>query len=179
MTTEESIFAGALGKGSEGERLAYLDHACRGDAALRARVDALLAAHRRAPGILDHPPLRAALTRTAATPQAVGGVGGVGGTVGPYRLLEQIGEGGMGVVYMAEQSRPVYRKVALKIVKPGMDSRQVIARFEAERQALTMMEHPNIARVLDAGTTDDGHPYFAMELVRGIPITDYCGPGRG
>ena len=91
-----------------------------------------------------------------------------------YKLLQQIGEGGMGVVYMAEQHEPVRRKVALKIIKPGMDTRQVIARFEAERQALAMMDHPNIAKVLDAGTTDSGRPYFVMELVRGVPITEYC-----
>src|SRR5438874_526094 len=102
----------------------------------------------------------------------------VGTTVGPYKLLEQIGGGGMGVVYMAEQLHPVRRKVALKIIKPGMDSGQVIARFEAERQALTMMDHPNIAKVLDAGTTDGGRPYFVMELVKGIPITDYCDRAR-
>ena len=94
--------------------------------------------------------------------------------VGPYKLLEQIGEGGMGVVYMADQQAPVRRRVALKIIKPGMDTRQVIARFEAERQALALMDHPNIARVLDAGTTSTGGPYFVMELVRGIPLTDYC-----
>ena len=88
--------------------------------------------------------------------------------------MEQIGEGGMGVVYVAEQTQPVRRKVALKIIKPGMDTKQVIARFEAERQALAMMDHPNIARVHDAGATESGRPYFVMELVRGIPITDYC-----
>ena len=93
---------------------------------------------------------------------------------GRYKLLQQIGEGGMGVVYMAEQEQPVRRRVALKIIKPGMDSAQVIARFEAERQALAMMDHPNIARVLDAGTTDTSRPYFVMELVQGIPITKYC-----
>ena len=99
---------------------------------------------------------------------------GPGTVIGPYKLLEQIGEGGMGVVYMAEQTQPVRRKVALKIIKPGMDTRQVIARFEAERQALALMDHPNIAQVLDAGATESGRPYFVMELVRGIPITDYC-----
>src|SRR6185503_19738081 len=103
---------------------------------------------------------------------------GVGSIIGPYKLLEQIGGGGMGVVYMADQLHPVRRKVALKIIKPGMDSGQVIARFEAERQAQTMMDHPNIARVLDAGTTDAGRPYFVMELVKGIPITDYCDRAR-
>ena len=97
-----------------------------------------------------------------------------GTVIGPYKLMQQIGEGGMGVVYMAEQQQPVRRKVALKIIKPGMDSRQVIARFEAERQALALMDHPNIAKVLDAGTTDSGRPYFVMELVKGMPIIDYC-----
>src|SRR5262249_51465855 len=97
-----------------------------------------------------------------------------GSMIGQYKLLEQIGEGGMGTVFMAEQIHPVRRKVALKVIKPGMDTRQVIARFEAERQALALMDHPNIARVLDAGATDSGRPYFVMELVRGIPITDYC-----
>ena len=97
-----------------------------------------------------------------------------GDSIGPYKLLQQIGEGGMGVVYMAEQTEPVERRVALKIIKPGMDTRQVIARFEAERQALAMMDHPNIAKVLDAGTTDTGRPYFVMELVKGMPVTQYC-----
>jgi serine/threonine protein kinase len=97
-----------------------------------------------------------------------------GATIGPYKLLEQIGEGGMGVVWMADQSKPLRRRVALKIIKPGMDSKQIIARFEAERQALAMMDHPNIARVLDAGASDKGRPYFVMELVKGIPITKYC-----
>ena len=98
----------------------------------------------------------------------------VGQKIGPYKLLELIGEGGMGLVYMSEQSKPIHRRVALKLIKPGMDTKQVLARFEAERQALAMMEHPNIARVLDAGTTDQGRPYFVMELVRGIPITEFC-----
>jgi len=97
-----------------------------------------------------------------------------GTVIGPYKLLEQIGEGGMAVVFLAEQSRPIQRKVALKIIKPGMDSRQVIARFEAERQALALMDHPNIAKVLEAGTTGSGRPYFVMELVKGVPITRYC-----
>ena len=99
---------------------------------------------------------------------------GPGDVIGHCKLLQQIGEGGMGVVFMAEQTAPVHRTVALKIIKPGMDSRQVIARFEAERQALALMDHPNIARVLDAGATDSGRPYFVMELVKGVPITDYC-----
>src|SRR5262249_10419508 len=97
-----------------------------------------------------------------------------GEVIGPYKLLEQIGEGGMGVVYMAEQTFPVRRKVAVKIIKPGMDTKQVIARFEAERQALALMDHPNIAKLHDAGATESRRPYFVMELVRGIPITEYC-----
>ena len=99
---------------------------------------------------------------------------GPGTRIGPYKLLQKIGEGGMGVVYMAEQEQPVRRRVALKIIKPGMDTDQVVARFEAERQALALMDHPNIARVFDAGTTDSGRPFFVMELVKGVPITEYC-----
>ena len=94
--------------------------------------------------------------------------------IGPYKLLEQIGEGGMGTVFHAQQTKPIRRRVALKIIKPGMDTGQVVARFEAERQALALMDHPNIAKVLDAGATEQGRPYFVMELVKGIPITDYC-----
>ena len=116
---------------------------------------------------LPHPRRRSRST-SHVVPESPGTV------IGPYKLLEQIGEGGMGVVYVAEQTQPVRRKVALKIIKPGMDTKQVIARFEAERQALAMMDHPNIAKVLDAGATETGRPYFVMELVRGIPITDYC-----
>src|SRR5262249_42797477 len=97
-----------------------------------------------------------------------------GTVIGPYRLLEQLGAGGFGVVYLAEQHEPVRRKVALKLIKPGMDSEQVIVRFEAERQALALMDHPNIAKVHDAGVTSEGRPYFVMELVRGVPITQYC-----
>src|SRR5207244_2093813 len=95
-------------------------------------------------------------------------------TIGRYKLLERLGEGGFGIVYMAEQQHPVRRKVALKVIKPGLDTKQVIARFEAERQALALMDHENIARVLDAGATDTGRPYFVMELVRGVPITEFC-----
>jgi serine/threonine protein kinase len=96
-----------------------------------------------------------------------------GGRIGRYKILERVGEGGCGVVYVAEQTEPVRRRVALKVIKLGMDTKQVVARFEAERQALAMMDHPNIAKVFDAGTTDNGRPYFVMELVRGIKITDY------
>jgi eukaryotic-like serine/threonine-protein kinase len=117
-------------------------------------------------------PLDADLTRT----QAPGTRAAV--SVGPYRLLEQLGEGGMGVVWLAEQLHPIRREVALKVIKPGMDSKQVIARFESERQALARMDHANIARVFDAGATDTGLPYFAMELVKGVPITRYCDSRR-
>jgi len=102
----------------------------------------------------------------------------IGSTISHYQILEKLGEGGMGVVYMAEQREPVARKVALKIIKPGMDTREVVVRFEAERQALALMDHPNIAHVLDAGATDSGRPYFVMELVHGIPITAYCDQNR-
>ena len=112
--------------------------------------------------------------RWPAPPGAPADHRGPGTCIGPYKLLQQIGEGGMGIVFMAEQTEPVRRRVALKLIKPGMDSRQVIARFEAERQALALMDHPNIARVLDAGTTETGRPYFVMELVKGVPITEYC-----
>jgi WD40 repeat protein/serine/threonine protein kinase len=160
----EEVFVQAVARTDPDGRLRYLNDACGADAALRARVDALLAAHDDAGTFLVSAD-RTAEARFAET---------TGTTIGRYKLLEQIGEGGMGVVFMAEQRHPVHRRVALKIIKPGMDTRQVIARFEAERQALALMEHPNIARVLEAGTTDAGRPYFVMELVKGLPITRYC-----
>ena len=134
-----------------------------------AAVEQLLAAHERVESfILDTPPAGVDATLDHPITERPGTV------IGPYKLLQQIGEGGMGVVFMAEQTEPIQRTVALKIIKPGMDTRQVIARFEAERQAVAMMDHPNIAKVLDAGTTDSGRPYFVMELVKGVPITKYC-----
>jgi serine/threonine protein kinase len=145
---EEALFAAVLEKPTAAERAAYLDGACGDDRALRERIEGLLAAHNARGGVLDAPLLTETPT-TAYRPLTEG----PGTVIGPYKLLQQIGEGGMGVVYMAEQQEPVRRKVALKIIKPGMDSHQVIARFEAERQALAMMDHQNIARVLDAGTT--------------------------
>jgi eukaryotic-like serine/threonine-protein kinase len=163
--TEESIFAEALDKRSPDELAAFLDGACGSDAALRARVDNLLKSHEHAGSFLRKP-----LAATVDDPIAER----PGMVIGPYKLMEQIGEGGMGLVFVAEQQQPVRRKVALKIIKPGMDSKQVIARFEAERQALAMMDHQNIAKVFDAGTTESGRPYFVMELVHGVPITDYC-----
>jgi serine/threonine protein kinase/Flp pilus assembly protein TadD len=162
------IFLNALDCRSPDERLALLDSACRGDSGLRSQVDALLAANDRVGSFLEAPAVKAALTYGEPAREAIGT------TIGPYKLLEQIGEGGMGVVYMAEQQEPVRRRVALKVIKLGMDTRQVIARFEAERQALALMDHPSIARVLDAGATIAGRPYFVMELVRGTPITEYC-----
>jgi len=154
-------------------RTAFLDGACHGDPALRQRLDALLAAHEASAGVLADEPAREALAPTLDMPEPVPDEA-VGMTLGRYKLREKLGEGGCGTVYVAEQTEPVRRKVALKVIKLGMDTREVIARFEAERQALAMMDHPNIAKVLDAGTTDAGRPYFVMELVRGIRITDYC-----
>lgn len=165
LPTEESIFSEALNLPSLESRMAFVERACAGDAALLARVNDLLKSHTGAGSFLQNP---VAVTADEPVIERPGTI------IGPYKLLQQIGEGGMGVVYMAEQERPVRRRVALKIIKPGMDSRQVIARFEAERQALAMMDHQNIAKVLDAGTTESGSPYFVMELVHGVPITRFC-----
>src|SRR5262245_40567789 len=162
---EESIFAQALEIRSAAERAAFLDRACGDNHALRAAVEALLQANARSGDLLDLPDQPAT---TVDEPSATEGPGMV---IGPYKLLEQIGEGGFGVVFMAEQQQPVRRKVALKVLRPGMDTRQVIARFEAERQALALMDHPHIARVFDGGATASGRPYFVMELVKGVPIT--------
>jgi WD40 repeat protein/serine/threonine protein kinase len=169
-----TVFCAALEYQSPQERAAYLDEACGDDAGLRARVEALLQADCKAgnflggssaPGLgpsADEPPISEA----------------PGMVIGPYKLLEEIGEGGFGVVFMAEQTQPVRRKVALKVLKPGMDSRQVVARFEAERQALALMDHPNIAKIHDGGATPSGRPYFVMELVKGVPITEFCDHNR-
>jgi eukaryotic-like serine/threonine-protein kinase len=193
---ERELFIAALEKEDPAERQALLDQACGGDAALRQRVEALLGRADRAGSFLEAPPIDLSQTQDGAASFNPGAL------IGPYKLLQQIGEGGMGVVWMAEQTQPVQRKVALKLIKPGMDSRQVIARFEAERQALAMMDHVNIARVFDGGATgvrgqesgvrgqdqpvaslapdsclltpDCGRPYFVMELVHGVPITKYC-----
>ena len=149
------------------QRAAFLDGACGGDPELRARVERLLRSHQEL-GSFHEVHANPAVTLDQPITEKPGA------QIGPYKLLQEIGQGGMGVVYMAEQTEPVRRKVALKIIKPGMDTRQVIARFEAERQALSLMDHPNIARVLDAGTTGTGRPYFVMELVKGQPLTEYC-----
>jgi serine/threonine protein kinase/WD40 repeat protein len=147
---------------------AYLVQACAGDEDLRRLVSDLLGAHKDAGSFLDSPAPALAPTVDGPISERPGSV------VGPYKLMEQIGEGGMGLVFVAEQQQPVRRKVALKVIKPGMDTRQVVARFEAERQALALMDHPNIAKVLDGGRTASGRPYFVMELVKGVPITEYC-----
>jgi serine/threonine protein kinase/WD40 repeat protein len=165
----KEIFLAAVEKPDPAERDAYLREACGQDEELRPQVDALLGKHAQAGSFLEPPaPGPAATVDEPPSGERSGTV------IGPYKLLQQIGEGGFGVVYMAEQDKPVHRRVALKIIKPGMDSRQVVARFEAERQALAMMDHQNIARVYDAGTTATGRPYFVMELVHGVPITRYC-----
>ena len=176
--TEETLFIEASEIADPAERAAFLDRACAGNADLRGRLDKLLARHAEAGNFLGSP---AALPPTGAVGVPDGQstadmpcARGDGGVIGPYKLLEEIGEGGMGTVWMAEQTEPVKRLVALKVIKAGMDSRQVLARFEAERQALALMDHPNIAKVLDAGTTADGRPYFVMELVKGVPITEFC-----
>ncbi|MGO8699307.1 MAG: serine/threonine protein kinase [Limisphaerales bacterium] len=170
-SSEESLFDAALALPPE-ERAAYLDKACGQDAALRERVAKLLGAYSQSDGFLEAPP--AAVGQSGTMVVAVPPAENPGDVIGRYKIREKLGEGGCGAVYVAEQAEPVRRRVALKVIKLGMDTRTVIARFEAERQALAMMDHPNIARVLDAGTTATGRPYFVMELVRGIKITDYC-----
>ncbi len=190
---EEALFQAAA-QLTGAERAAFLNAACLGDAALRQRLETLLAGHEASAGQLvaaelgatvrgsdpDRPVATAQPAATVLLPELNQPVAaavveeGVGTTLGPYKLREKVGEGGCGTVYVADQEKPVRRRVALKVIKLGMDTREVIARFEAERQALAMMDHPNIAKVLDAGTTEAGRPYFVMELVRGIRITDYC-----
>lgn len=167
----EAIFFAAIEKPPGAKRIRFLDEACRGNANLRREVEQLIAAYQTPDTFLKQPvDLVGADDRAVAETE--------GSQIGRYKLLEKLGEGGFGLVFMAEQTQPVRRKVALKIIKPGMDSKEVVARFEAERQALAMMDHPNIAKVLDAGTTDSGRPYFVMELVRGASLTEYCDTNR-
>jgi serine/threonine protein kinase len=168
----DAVFAAAIDLPTADQRTQYVQRACAGNSALRQRVEALLTAHFGAGDFLERPPHAALETEVDSLGDAPGSV------VGSYKLLQQIGEGGMGVVYMAEQTAPIHRVVALKIIKPGMDTRRIIARFEAERQALALMDHPNIAKVLDAGASASGRPYFVMELVKGVPITEYCDAQR-
>jgi len=181
-TKPDSIFATAIAKKTLEERVGYLDDACRGDSELRTRVEQMIDEHE-AKGVAteaedDFIPTLDAVSdgfQPGSHPSATNdSVEPLGTRIGPYKLLHKLGQGGMGAVFMAEQKEPVRRRVALKIIKPGMDTEHVIARFEAERQALALMNHNNIARVLDAGTTDSGRPYFVMELVTGVPITQYC-----
>jgi serine/threonine protein kinase/tetratricopeptide (TPR) repeat protein len=183
--TEETLFHLALPKSDPAERAAFLEAACYGQPQLRARVEALLQAHEQAGPFLDPPTAAPAVTGSfvAAPPSnpllpadsaSASLADGPGTQLGPYKLLQKLGEGGMGTVWMAEQQEPVQRRVALKVIKAGMDSAHVLARFAAERQALALMDHPHIARVFDAGTTATGRPFFVMELVQGIPITRYC-----
>ncbi len=164
----DSIFCSAIEIESGAERSQYLQRVCGDNSDLFRQVERLIEAHICGGSVLDSPDLHIDATLDQSISERTGS------QIGPYKLLQQLGEGGMGVVFMAEQSKPVQRRVALKIIKPGMDSRRVIARFEAERQALAMMDHPNIAKVLDVGQTDSGLPYFAMELVNGVPITQFC-----
>src|ERR1700722_1122709 len=163
------IFTAAL-EIAAAERGSFLDRACGGDEDLRRKVAALLSAHERTGGFLEQSPVEAAVLKA----QAVTVGEKAGDLIGKYKLLQQIGEGGCGVVFLAEQLEPVRRQVALKVLKPGMDTKSVITRFEVERQALALMDHPNIAKVFDAGATVSGRPYFVMELIRGVKITNYC-----
>ena len=161
---EREIFLESLKHESAKERAVFLDHACANDPAIRLAVETLLRHHKedefmQPPGLKSAPP---------------SGLEKPGDRIGRYELLQQIGEGGCGVVHMAEQEEPVRRQVALKVIKLGLDTNSVIARFEAERQALALMDHSNIAKVFDAGATETGRPYFVMELVRGVKITEFC-----
>ena len=182
----EDIYCAALAITPAAERQAFLERACGGDAGLRSMVDALLASQAGAEkffpeGGVARLPMKELSQSLEDTPGLAENIDALaqedeflGKGVGPYKLLQRIGEGGCGVVYMADQEKPVRRRVALKVIKLGMDTKSVVARFEAERQALALMDHPNIARVLDAGATESGRPYFVMELVRGVKITEYC-----
>src|SRR5262245_33737106 len=168
LSQEEAIFYAALEIDAADRRAAYLEGACGGPGELRRRVEALLRRYAESAGPLDRPAGGPGATTAELPAERPGAL------IGPYKLLEQVGEGGMGTVWMVQQTEPVKRLVAVKLIKAGMDSRQVIARFEAERQALALMDHPSIARVLDGGTTDSGRPYFVMDLVKGVAITRYC-----
>jgi len=167
------IFQDAIEIEDPAKREDYLENACEGDQKLRAEVEALLRAHEQAGDYLKAPAVDPNVT--FENPPMIDGPGTM---IDRYELLELIGEGGMGMVYLAQQKEPVKRRVALKIVKLGMDTKQVVARFEAERQTLAVLDHPNIAHVFDAGTTETGRPYFIMEYVKGMSITRYCDENR-
>lgn len=171
---EEAIFHIARDLADTAKRSEYLQQACGADQGLHERVLGLLSAHEKEQTFLkSNVAFKSTVTQAPANVKS-GSIAKPGEEIGRFKLLQQIGEGGFGVVFMAEQHKPIRRKVALKVIKPGMDTKGVVARFEAERQALAMMDHPNIAKVLDGGTTDSGRPYFVMELIKGVPITDYC-----
>lgn len=173
----DTLFCEAIAIDDAAARLAFIEQASDGNPELRQQLEKLVSAHFRAGEFLQQPVANVETAIYATDPECASIVAPsweMGSTIGPYKIRELLGEGGMGSVYVAEQERPVRRKVALKVIKPGMDSRAVVARFEAERQALTLMDHPHIAKVLDAGTTDNGPPYFVMELVKGLPITEHC-----
>src|SRR5262245_30702481 len=165
----QAVFQAALEAPDRAARAAVLERECATDPEVSRRVQALLQAYENPASILDRPPVGAVPVTVDDAPRERPGT-----MIGSYKLVEQIGEGGMGTVWMAQQTEPLKRLVAVKLIKAGMDSAQVIARFDAERQALALMDHPNIARVLDAGTTAAGRPYFVMDLVKGMPITKYC-----
>ena len=176
VSSEKTIFLNAISIEDDRQRKEYLNSACETDQDLRRSVDALIAAHERPANPLDQPVARGnvdtdSFHRNLPTEDDVDHIGM---QIGAYKVLEKIGEGGFGLVFVAEQSQPVKRKVALKVIKPGTATKEVLARFDNERQAVAMMDHPNIAQIFDAGVTDDLRPYFVMELVRGVPITDFC-----
>src|SRR6476620_6560329 len=173
MSRERDIFLEALEQPSPEARAAFIDRATAGDPKLKEGVEALLA-HDQADTFLEQGDVELLRKSLEATGKLTFQEEQIGDCVGRYKLLDKIGEGGFGVVYRAEQSEPVRRHVALKVIKLGMDTKSVVARFEAERQALALMDHPSIARVLDGGATPTGRPYFVMELVRGVQITEYC-----
>jgi serine/threonine protein kinase len=188
LPSAKDVFLQATKLANNTERKLFLDQQCDGNEQLRKKVEALLSSlDENDVGLLDQivdafaPQDTATVPLNAQTPwQPTFGLTEptVPQQIGPYTIREQIGEGGMGTVYVAEQKEPVRRKVALKIIRAGMASKEIVARFEAERQALAMMEHPNIARVIDGGTTPTGQPFFAMELVQGTPITQYADAHR-
>src|SRR5262249_16817210 len=182
LVNESQIFIDALKLADPAERAAFLGAACAGNPEGRAAVEALLRVQASNPNFLEQPAASLAETPHAAPETATTAPGNAERAemvlAGRYKLLEEIGEGGMGTVWMAQQTEPVKRLVAVKLIKAGMDSKAVLARFEAERQALALMDHPNIAKVHDAGTTETGRPFFVMELVRGVPLTKYCDEHR-
>jgi serine/threonine-protein kinase len=177
--TERDLFIAALQLEPD-DRAAYFERECPHDPALHQRVENLLAAHQQAVSVFGSSGSAAILSRQPPDQPGPAQTQEVRGTIiaGRYKLLQEIGEGGMGTVWLAEQTAPVLRKVALKLIKAGMDSRTVLARFEAERQALALMDHANIAKVLDGGLTESGRPYFVMDYVKGVPITEYCDVAR-